>query len=195
MTHNELNADTLIARALGTVIQLQGVTVQDLLGLSGALNSYAARLAVTRSTDDDVAALDVAIEEIAAARGFDTLQSAVKHFIVGLAAAAHDPLLLALVAFLVDIQLELTMTGGSTFEEWQHLVTLLQPDRITIVDALKRRDADELVARVGAFNARAGKLIDSEVRSHSTGTAQLTGVISQLAARGTVGRQREIPSG
>ncbi|HEY5341076.1 MAG TPA: GntR family transcriptional regulator [Candidatus Aquilonibacter sp.] len=156
-------ADTLVARALGTVIQLQRVSVQDLLGLLGTLNSYAARLAVARSTDDDVAVLEEAIEEIAVARDFDGLQYAVKHFIIGLAGAAHDPLLLALVSFLVGIQLELAMTAGSTFEEWQHLVTLLQPDRIAIIDALKRRDADELAARVSAFNARAVKLIDTEV--------------------------------
>src|SRR5665213_2754289 len=87
-------ADTLVARALGTVIQLQRVSVQDLLGLLGTLNSYAARLAVARSTDDDVAVLEEAIEEIAVARDFDGLQYAVKHFIIGLAGAAHDPLLL-----------------------------------------------------------------------------------------------------
>jgi GntR family transcriptional repressor for pyruvate dehydrogenase complex len=189
-------ADTLIARALGTVIQLQRVSVQDLLGLLGALNGYAARLAVARCTDDDVAALDEAVEEITAARDIDGLQNAVKHFITGLAGAAHDPLLLALVSFLVDIQVELAMTPGSTFDEWQHLVTLLQPDRIAIVDALKRRDADEFAARIRAFDARAVKLIDTEVRLHGNGTAtaQLTDIISQLAARGTANRPPEIPS-
>lgn len=187
-------ADTIIARALGTVIQLQRVSVQDVLGLLGALNGYAARLAVARSTDDDAAVLLEAIAEITVARNFDALRDAVKHFIIGLAGAAHDPLLLALVSFLVDVQLELAMSTGSTFEEWHHLVTLLQPDRIAIVDALKRGDADELAARIGAFNARAFKLIDTEVRSHSAGTAQLAGIISQLGTRGTASRMPEIPS-
>lgn len=175
-------SDSLVAKALGTVIQLQGVGVPDIIGLLNALNSYAARLAVTRSTDDDVAALEDAIAAIAAAPDIDGIVGEVKHFIIGLAAAAHDPLLQALVSFLVDIQLELALTTGSTFEEWQHLVALLQPDRIAIVEALKRRDADEFAARVSAFNARAIKLVDAEHRTHAAGTAQLAGVLSQLAA-------------
>jgi len=174
--------DTLIARALGTVIQLQRVSVQDLLGLLGTLNSYAARLAVSRSTGDDVLILEGAIAEIAAAHDMAGLEMAVKHFIIGLAGAAHDPLLIALVRFLVDIQVQLAMTAGSTFEEWRQLVTLLQPDRIAIVDALKRRDADEFTARISAFNARAFKLIDAEVQLHRSDNTQLVNILSQLSA-------------
>ncbi len=175
-------ADSLVAKALGTVIELQGVSVQNLLGLLGALHGYAARLAVTRSTDDDIAALEDAIAAIAAVSDIDAIVRAVKQFITGLAAAAHDPLLLALVSFLVDVQLELARATGSTFQEWQHLVALLQPDRIAIVEALKRRDADEFAARVSAFNARAFNLIDAEQRSHTDRHAQLAGILSQLAS-------------
>jgi GntR family transcriptional repressor for pyruvate dehydrogenase complex len=175
-------ANSLIAKALGTVIELQGVSVMNLIGLLGALNGYAARLAVTRSTGDDVASLEEAIAAIDAAQDIDGIERAIKHFITGLAAAAHDPLLLALVAFLVDVQLELALTTGSTFEEWQQLVAVLQPDRIAIVEALKRRDADEFAARVSAFNARAFNLIDAENRMHSGHHAQLAGILSQLAA-------------
>jgi GntR family transcriptional repressor for pyruvate dehydrogenase complex len=175
-------ADSLVAKALGTVIELQGVSVQNLLGLLGALNSYAARLAVTRSTDDDIAALEDAIAAIAAVSDEDAIVRTVKQFIVGLAGAAHDPLLLALVSFLVDIQLELARTTGSTFAEWKRLVELLQPDRIAIVEALKRRDADEFGARVSAFNARAFNLVDAEQRTHTGRHAQLAGILAQLAA-------------
>jgi DNA-binding FadR family transcriptional regulator len=175
-------SDSLVAKALGTVIQLHGVSVHNLLGLLGALNTYAARLAVTRSADNDVRVLEDAIAAISVASDVDAIVRGVKQFITGLAGAAHDPLLLALVGFLVDIQLELARTMGSTFEEWQHLVALLQPDRIAIVEALKRRDADEFAARVSAFNARAFNLIDAEVRMHTGRHAQLAGILSQLAA-------------
>jgi GntR family transcriptional repressor for pyruvate dehydrogenase complex len=175
-------ADSLVAKALGTVIQLQGVSVQNLTGLLGALNSYAARLAATRSTDDNIAALEKAIAAIDAAPDIGGIVRAVKQFITALAAAAHDPLLLALVGFLVDVQLELALTTGSTLEEWRHLVALLQPDRIAIVEALKRRDAEEFGARVSAFNARAFSLIDAEVRMHTGRHEQLAGILSQLAA-------------
>jgi GntR family transcriptional regulator, transcriptional repressor for pyruvate dehydrogenase complex len=174
--------DSLVAKALGTVIQMQGVGVHDLLGLLGALHGYAARLAVTRSTAEDIAPLENAIADIGVARDVDEIMGAVKRFITALANAAHDPLLLVLVTFLVDVQLELALTTGSTFAEWQKLVMTLQPDRIAIVEALKRRDADEFAARVSAFNARATTLIDAEVQLHSRGKTHLAGVLSQLAA-------------
>ena len=175
-------ADSLVAKALGTVIQLQGSSRQDLIGLLGALNSYAARLAGVRSTADDIASLEAAIAAISDVQDIDGTVRAVKQFITALAGAAHDPLLLALVSFLVDVQLELALATGSTFEEWRQLVESLQPDRIAIVDALKRRDADEFAARVSAFNARASALIDREVRLHERDGAQLAGILSQLAA-------------
>jgi GntR family transcriptional regulator, transcriptional repressor for pyruvate dehydrogenase complex len=175
-------AGSLVAKALGTVIELQSVSVHNILGLLGALNSYAARLAVTRSTDDDIAVLEDAIAAIAAVENNDGIVRAVKQFITGLAGAAHDPLLLALVGFLVDVQLELARATGSTFAEWKHLVALLQPDRIAIVEALKRRDADEFAARVSAFNARAFNLVNAEVRAHTGRHAQLAGILAQLAA-------------
>ncbi len=175
-------ADSLVAKALGTVIQLQSVSVQNLIGLLGALHGYAARLAVTRSTDEDITALEDAIAAIDAVTDIDGIVRSVKHFITALAGAAHDPLLLALVGFLVDVQLELARTTGSTFEEWHHLVELLQPDRIAIVEALKRRDADEFAARVSAFNARAFHLVDAEQRTHTGRHAQLASILAQLAA-------------
>ena len=105
--------DSLVAKALGTVIQMQGVSVQDILGLLGALNNYAARSAAVSVTDADIAPLEEAIAAISAATDLDGIGRAVKQFITGLASAAHDPLLLALVRFLVDVQLELALTTGS----------------------------------------------------------------------------------
>ena len=154
-------ADTLVAKSLGTVVQLEAVSIQQLIGLLGALSGYAARLAVTRATDEDVARLDAAITAIADAADVDGVIEALKDFIGGLAAAARDPLLVAMVRFLLDVQLSLARElWAASYESWHELVALLQPARIAIVDALKRRDADELSARVDAFQARAVGLLD-----------------------------------
>lgn len=154
-------ADSLVAKSLGTVVQLEAVSVQQLIGLLGALSGYAARLAVTRATDEDVARLDAAVAAIAAASDVESIVESLKEFIGGLAAAARDPLLLAIVRFLLDVQLTLARElWAASYESWHELVTVLQPDRIAIVEALRRRDADELSARVGAFHARALGLLD-----------------------------------
>jgi GntR family transcriptional repressor for pyruvate dehydrogenase complex len=181
-TYVSVLADSLVAKALGTVIQLQGVSVQDIIGMLAALDGYAARLAVVRSTAEDIASLEEAIAAIPVAGDIDGIIRAVKHFVIGLAAAAHDPLLLALVTFLVDVQFELALATRTTFKDWQKLVASLQPDRIAIVEALKRRDGDEFAARVSAFNARAINLIDAERRLRTRGDAKLAGILSQLAA-------------
>lgn len=175
-------ADSLVAKALGTVIELQGVSVGDIIGMLGALDGYAARLAASRSTREDIVSLEEAVAAIPLATDIDGIVREVKHFVIGLAAAAHNPLLLALVRFLVDVQFELALATGSAFEDWQKLVAVLQPDRVAIVEALKRRDADEFAARVSAFNARAINLIDVERRLHSRSSAELAEILSHLAA-------------
>lgn len=174
--------DVLLAKTLATVVELENVSVQNLIGLLGALNGYAARLAVARSNGDDILALEAAIAAIAAAKDVDAIVRSLKDFVAGVAAAAHDPLLLAIVRFLLDVQLELALTQRRTFKHWQGLVASLQPDRIAIVEALKRRDADELSARVTAFHARAVSLIDAESRTaDATTDGRLTGILAQLA--------------
>jgi len=92
-------ADTLVAKSLSMVIQLEGVSVVDAIGLLGALTSYAARLSIERATDDDIEALQSTIADLSAAPTVEHIIRFVKDFIIGLAACARDPLLLALVRF------------------------------------------------------------------------------------------------
>jgi GntR family transcriptional repressor for pyruvate dehydrogenase complex len=175
--------DVLLAKALATVVELQNVSVPNLMGLLGALIGYAARLAIARSTDDDIAALEGAIRAIASANDIDSIVRSLKDFVAGIAAAAHDPLLLAIARFLLDVQLELALTQRRTFKQWQSLVASLQPDRIAIVEALKRRDADECSARVTAFHARAVSLINAANRTADpTSDGRLIGILAQLAS-------------
>jgi GntR family transcriptional repressor for pyruvate dehydrogenase complex len=159
-------ADTLVAKSLGTIIQLQGVSVHNLMSLLGALCAHAARLAVKSATARDIAELQDAIAALSAAKDVDAIDDGLKRFIPGLATAAHDPLLFALVRFLLDVQLAIGREIWSpSFAARHKVVAALQPDRRAIVDALKRRDGDELVARVTAFHARALKLIDRQRNS------------------------------
>jgi GntR family transcriptional repressor for pyruvate dehydrogenase complex len=171
-------ADTLVAKSLGTVIQLEGVSIHNLMGLLGALSSHAARLAVKNATARDIADMQGAIADLSAAKDADAIAAGLKRFIAGLASAAHDPLLLALVRFLLDVQLALAREiWNPTYASWYKVVAKGQPDRQAIVDALKRRNADELVARVTAFHARALKSVDrhrvSEVSSSDERLAQI----------------------
>ena len=187
-------AETLVAKSLGALVQLEAVDIQQLIGLLGALSGYAARLAVTRATDEDVARLDAAVSAIAEADDIERVVDALKDFIGSLAAATHDPLLLAIVRFLLDVQLGLARElWPAEYESWHELVTLLQPDRIAIVGALKRRDADELSARVAAFQARAVGLLDERglFSRLPASDERFVGVLTALAARPARTRERD----
>ncbi len=171
-------ADTLVAKSLGAVIQLEGVSIHNLMGLLGALSTYAARLAVKNATARDIAELQGAVAALSAAKDVDAIADGLKRFIGGLAKAAHDPLLLALENFLLDVQMALAREVWSpTYASWYKVIAKAQPDRQAIVDALKRRNADELVARVTAFHARALKSVDrhhlSEVSSSDERLARI----------------------
>ncbi|HEY5339695.1 MAG TPA: GntR family transcriptional regulator [Candidatus Aquilonibacter sp.] len=178
-------ADALVAKSLGTVIELQGVSVQNLIGLLGALNGYAARLGVRHATDEDVAAMESSVAALDAATDLDGLIRAVKDFVAGIAATAHDPLLLAIARFLLDVQLSLALEiSTQSFAEWHALIAELQPDRRAVVEALKRRDADEFAARVSAFQARGVSLIDSQMGFSRVpaSDSRLVRILAELAA-------------
>jgi GntR family transcriptional regulator, transcriptional repressor for pyruvate dehydrogenase complex len=184
-TYVSASADSLIAKSLGTVIEMQGVSVQNLIGLLGALNAYAARVGATLATKADIASLEQSVQALTEARDTDAIVRALKDFVAGIVATAHDPLLLAIARFLLDIQLSLvTEMSKQSASAWRALVSELQPDRLAIIEALKRRDADEFVARVNAFQARAVSLIDARV-PHSRVPAsdgRLVDILAQLAA-------------
>jgi GntR family transcriptional repressor for pyruvate dehydrogenase complex len=184
-TYVSASADSLIAKSLGTVIELQGVSVQNLIGLLGALNAYAARVGATRATKADVASLEKSVQALAEARDSDATVRALKDFVAGIVGTAHDPLLLAIARFLLDIQLSLvTEMSKQSASAWRSLVSELQPDRLAIIEALKRRDADEFVARVNAFQARAVRLIDARVPYSRVPASdrRLIDILAQLAA-------------
>jgi len=51
------NIDGIVAMSLGTLVQLEEVGVEELIRLLAVLNGYAARLAIDRATDSEIAAI------------------------------------------------------------------------------------------------------------------------------------------
>src|SRR5882724_2493556 len=49
------NLSRIVSSAMGMLMQLENVGLDDLLGLQSVLNYYAAELAVSRATDEDIA--------------------------------------------------------------------------------------------------------------------------------------------
>src|SRR5882724_7074957 len=114
------NSDRIVASAMGMLSQLEDVGLDDLLSLLAALNLYAAELALTRATDEDVTV---------AAPGF----------ILAFAKAAHQPVLDALYGFLVTlvVQLEITSYKRKPTKFWQQWAKDTSGYRIAIAEALE----------------------------------------------------------
>lgn len=152
--------DHLVANSLGALIQLEEVSIADILGILSVLNLHAAALAAEHATRSDIAALDGAIDALAKARNVETLVAALRGFLGGLAAAAHNPLLAALCNFLAELQIELALElSGRSYERWRKTTAALQTERVAIVAALRKHDVRAAQSAVKAYQDGAMTLI------------------------------------
>src|SRR5882724_7014984 len=74
------NLGRIMASAMGMLLQLEDVELEDLLGLQSVLNFYAAELAVTRATDEDVAQVRERAEATAHCATIEDVTTAVPGF-------------------------------------------------------------------------------------------------------------------
>jgi GntR family transcriptional repressor for pyruvate dehydrogenase complex len=148
------NLGRIMASAMGMLMQLENVGLEDLIGLQSVLNFYAADLAVTRATDDDVARVRECAEATAHCATIEDVTTAVPAFIVAFAGAAHQPLLDALCGFLVTllVQLEVTSYKRTSAPFWRSWAKETSQYRIAIADALERRDRAELRTALATFH-------------------------------------------
>ena len=148
------NMSRIVASGMGMLSQLENVGLDDLLGLQGVLNNYAAELAVSRATDEDIARLLEQAEATAHCATLEDVTTAVPGFIMAFADAAHQPLLAALSGFLVNllVQVEVTSYKRTSAKFWRTWAKETSPYRLAIARALERRDLPELHAALATFH-------------------------------------------
>ncbi len=151
-TYVSVHGDTILARSLGTVMQLGKIGQEETMGLLTVLYDYAARLSANRVTGADISALEKPIAELQVANDTESLVKAVRAFNEALCACAHDPLLFVISRFLLNLQLEISLDlSGGSFRSWKRTASTLHPFRLAIVDAMRRRDSDALLASVALY--------------------------------------------
>jgi GntR family transcriptional repressor for pyruvate dehydrogenase complex len=152
--------DRLVATALGTLIQLEPVSIADILGILSVLHRHAASLAVGHATEADILALEAAAGAVETGRDAEGLASALGDFLHALAAATHSPLLAALCNFLSDLQIRLALDQSRhSARRWQTMTGALAAERAAVVAALRRRDRAELEAAMDRYSAAAMTLV------------------------------------
>jgi GntR family transcriptional repressor for pyruvate dehydrogenase complex len=139
----------MLASALQTMLQMERVTILDVLNVRVVLGRESVRVAATAATDADLAALEARFETLSHPQELDGVAGiidALSAFQTALSAAAHNPLLLAIEGFLVNLllQIQASVMSQRGADFWSERSTRFQPDRRRILSALQ--DGDEVAA-------------------------------------------------
>jgi GntR family transcriptional repressor for pyruvate dehydrogenase complex len=117
------------------------------------LNAYAAELAATRASDDELRALRQAAERLRVIETVDQTVADLKAFLWQLSAASHNAILATLCKLLVNLQLDLAVElSDRNLASWRRTAGSLYEHRIRVVEALEARDPQTAIALVRAYH-------------------------------------------
>jgi DNA-binding FadR family transcriptional regulator len=141
-TYVRTDLDTLIGVPLAMLMQLENVSLGEVIGLLQVLNMYAADLAVDAATGEDVNLIRLAAQRTAESRTEEEVQSSGPAFLVALSDASHQPLVAALCRFLTNmlVRLEAATYSPRNAAAWRKWVQGTAPTRLVVADALSQRD-------------------------------------------------------
>lgn len=169
------NVDAWLATSLETLLQIERVRILDVLEIRGVLGAHSARRAVHNAQAQDLEAISAALRSIGKQSEVDQLAESVVRFQVAFAAASHDPLLLALESFLIDLIMRFQLVAfsdrGTRF--WRSWTARPHPDRVRLVELLFKRDEQGTVSAMEDYlrdqrSAFASNPILAEVRFSDT---------------------------
>jgi len=161
--------DQLIGAALMSMMQLERVGIAEVLGVLGVLNAYAAELAATRASEDDIQAMKDALVQIDTAADATDIADGLRRFIDALGKASGNVLLAVLCRFLAGVQVALgKQLTGDVFESWRKTTRVLAKDRQRLVDAIAAHDVVAARDAARKHSAHSTKVIASLPHAHDT---------------------------
>ena len=178
--------DELVGSALRSMIQIDRVSAPEILAVLGGMNGFAAELAATAATGDQLAAMDAALDIVENGESIDQITSALESFLGTLAEASGNPLLASLCRLLSGVQVRLaTQLAGGDLTKWMSLTNGLRVERRAIVAAIRDRDPDAARAATVAYHGSTREMIAGLPNAAQTlAEPQLSSVIAELL-RGT----------
>ncbi|CNF04114.1 GntR family transcriptional regulator [Mycobacterium tuberculosis] len=145
-----------IASALNVLVQLEHVRVFDVLEIRAALAIYSIRRAVEHASDEEIENIEKLATAMVEADTVQGVAEATVEFQVGLAAAAHHPLLFAIECFLFELLMKFQYKAhrhrGAAF--WMESAEAIKPYRDRVLAALRARDSDTAVEEMSAYQER-----------------------------------------
>jgi GntR family transcriptional repressor for pyruvate dehydrogenase complex len=192
--------DTLMTTAIASIVRLERMGAPELMGILGALNAYAAELAATRASDDELRELRRTAERLRVIESVDETVAHLKAFVWQLSAASHNAILATLCKLLVNLQLDLAIElSDRDLGSWRRVAGNLYEHRIRFVEALEARDSQLATALVRAYHERSVTLITSsrKARANRPADPHHAELVSSLMASRVAlegGRPATLPS-
>jgi GntR family transcriptional repressor for pyruvate dehydrogenase complex len=152
--------DELVAVSLCSMIQMERITIAQVLAVYGAINAVTAELAAKNATKADLTAMQEALDDMDRAATLESIADGLTRFLDVLARSSGNPLLAALCRFLAGVQIGLaTELSGGSFAIRRKAGMKLAKERQGLVDAIKSRDPE--AARVAArlYHERAATVL------------------------------------
>lgn len=140
------DADSFMARSLSTLIQIQNVSILDVLEVRALLGRHTAERATRLATDEDLVAVEDALARIQRGGDGRTVTAAVADFQLRIAAASHSVLLFSLESFLIRllIHFQLVAYGRRSADFWSDWTKRPNELRKELVESLLARDVSRV---------------------------------------------------
>lgn len=181
------HGDFALASALQTILQLQSVSIMDVIEIRQVLGRHSIDLAVARATEEDLTEIGAhcaRFEDLDGLKEVDEIVAHVIGFQRALSAAAHSPLLQSLEAFLLallnEVQFKSLSARGVRF--WRARALDFQPHRVAILEGLRSGDpAAARDAMDGYFDAQRKRFDqDDSLRALDLSSPRLIDVVGNM---------------
>lgn len=163
-TYVTAQAEVMFAAVAASVLEIQRISLFDVLSLLGVLQERAVVLACELAADEELADLTPLLDQLEAAGDQSEFAERLEAFLGGLADASHSPLIAFLTKFLMRLLVEVAreQAGGVRTE----FAAKLSADRRKLVDALISRDAKAAVRLAALYHGHAEAMVRAVVSEH-----------------------------
>ncbi len=179
--------DYALASALQTLLQLESVGIMEVLDVRQLLGRHSIEAAAVRAKDDDIAAVAAAtarFDRPGELKEVEDVIAGIIDFQRAVSAAAHNPILQSLEAFLLALlnEVQAKSFNGRGIRFWRARALEFQPHRVAILDGIRSRDparAREAMDRY--FDAQRTRFEQDEtLRSINLASPKLVTIVSDM---------------
>lgn len=157
------DSSTLMASAMRSIVELEGIDLKSVLKLSETLNLQAVDRALTVADDAEIARVQELAESFSDSMSSEEFTTTLHDYLYGLVALSHDRLLEIVASYVIDTHLELAKNSRKApVEDWPRDVSALRDTRLAIVNALAQRDRKTAFAAVRELTTRTLKIATNE---------------------------------